>query len=86
MHPSQPTAQAVSKTSGTVVSNTELCFFALEISCVGRMEPKGVVDILSIGSSYFVLETDKRLIFARYDFRNNLFERQIYSKVTLQIK
>ena len=50
------------------------------------MEPKGVVDILSIGSSYFVLETDKRLIFAKYDFRNNLFERQIYSKVTLQIK
>ena len=50
------------------------------------LESKAAVSILSIGFSCFGLETEKRLIFAKYDLKSTLFEKQSYWKVILQLE
>ena len=67
------------KTDSRLVNNIyHYVFFALEISCVGEMEPKTAASILSIGFSCFSLE--------KFYLKSNFFKKQNYWKVILQLE
>lgn len=67
------------KTDSRLVNNIyHYVFFALEISCVGEMEPKAAASILSIGFSCFSLE--------KFYLKSNFFKKQNYWKVILQLE
>ena len=67
------------KTDSRLVNNIyHYVFFALEISCVGEMEPKAAASILSIGFSCFSLK--------KFYLKSNFFKKQNYWKVILQLE